>query len=475
MRKLNLEKYVGDRAFYRRVFQISVPMMVANAITNFVSLLDNIMISSLGTEALAGVSIVNQFMFMFQIVVFGAVSAASIFTAQYVGSGDREGVVNTFRFKMYLNLACAGVAILIFLVFGDNLIQAFLHEGEDTGNLALAMEYAKEYLAISLIGLFPFALSQVYASTMRETGNVILPMYASIAAVATNCIGNVILIFGLLGAPALGPAGAAIATTSSRFIELAILAIYAHFHNKDCYYANHCFHSFKIPMDLVRNIIMKGIPIMLNEFFWSLAITMRNQSYSVRGLDAVAAQTIAMTVFSVMSVVYMAVGSAIAIIVGNQLGAGKIEEAEDTACKMRGFGVAVGVVVGGLTAALCGVFPVLFSATPSVSRIATFMLIMVGIAMPFSAYCHSAYFTLRTGGKVLVTVLFDAVWMWALVVPLSLVLANFTSISIYALFAICHLTEIPKCALGMILLKKVKWANRLVVSHAEETACVEQN
>ena len=462
MRSLKLDKYVGDKEFYRRIFRISVPMMVANAITNFVSFLDNIMISSIGTEALAGVSIVNQFVFMFQIVIFGAVSAASIFTAQYVGSGDREGVTNTFRFKMYLNLLCGAICIGVFLLFGDGLIQMFLHEGEDTGNLELAMAYAKEYLTITVIGLLPFALSQVYASTMRETGNVIVPMYASIVAVATNCIGNVILIFGLLGAPALGPAGAAIATVISRFLELAILAIYAHLHNETCYYANKCFQTYKIPKDLVGQIMVKGIPIMLNEFFWSLAITMRSQSYSTRGLDAVAAQTIATTVFSVMSVVYMSVGSAIAIIVGNQLGAGEIDEAEDTACKMRSFGVAVGLACGALTAALSPVFPLLFSASEGVTPIARFMLIITGVIMPFASYCHSAYFTLRTGGKVVITVLFDAVWMWACVVPLSVILAQFTSMSIYPLYTLCMMTEVLKATLGMILLKKVKWAQKLV-------------
>ncbi len=463
MKKINLEKYVGDRAFYRRVFQISVPMMVANAITSFVSLLDNIMISALGTEALAGVSIVNQFMFMFQIVIFGAVSAASIFTAQYQGSGDREGVTHTFRFKLYINTACALVALLIFLVLGDTLIQTFLHEGENTGNLELAMAYAHEYLMISLIGLVPFALSQVYASTMRETGNVLVPMYASITAVIANCVGNAILIFGLLGAPALGAAGAAIATVISRFVELAILTIYAHLHSESCYYANKGFQSFRIPMELVRSIMLKGVPIMLNEFFWSLAITMRSQSFSTRGLDTVAAQTIATTVFSVMNVVYMAVGNAIGIIVGNQLGGGKIEEAQDTARKMRAFGVAVGAGCGALTAVLSPVFPVLFSATDSVAHIARFMLIILGAVMAFQSYCHSAYFTMRTGGKVMVTVLFDAVWMWAVVVPLSMSLAHFTDMSIQWLYTLSMMTDVPKCILGMILLRYVKWANRIVV------------
>ena len=470
---MRLRNYIGDKAFYRRVFAVSVPMMVANAITNFVGLLDNVMIGTLGTEALAGVSIVNQFIFIFQLVVFGAVSAASIFTSQFHGSGDKEGVVQTFRFKAYINIVCTGICIAIFLLFGDALIDLFLHEGQDTGNIALAKQYAKEYLLVMVIGLLPFALTQVYGSTMRETGEVLVPMYSSIAAVVTNCIGNAVLIFGLLGAPALGAKGAAIATVLSRFVELAIVAIYAHLKNGKCYYANQSLRSFRIPLPLFRQIFAKGIPIMLNEFFWSLAITMRNQSFSTRGLDVVAAQTINTTIWNLMSVIYMAVGCSIAIIVGNLLGAGKIEEAEDAAVKMRGFCVAVGAVIGAIMGALSSVFPLFFDASESVASIATFMLIVSGVGMPFAAYCHAAYYTLRTGGKVLITVLFDAVWMWAVVVPLSMILSNFTSMSIHPLFAICMLVDVFKMLLGVLLLNKVKWANQLVGTESTREKAVQ--
>ncbi|MBR7162007.1 MAG: MATE family efflux transporter, partial [Clostridia bacterium] len=159
------KKFIGDRAFYKKVLAVSVPMMVQMGITNFVSLLDNIMVGRLGTEAMSGVSIVNQFIFVFNLLIFGAVSAAGIFTAQYHGIGDTEGERYTFRFKFLINALSAVAAVLAFLAFDDELISLFLHDGSEKGNLALTLAYGKDYLKIMLLGLIPYAVSQVYTST----------------------------------------------------------------------------------------------------------------------------------------------------------------------------------------------------------------------------------------------------------------------------------------------------------------------
>lgn len=457
------KKFIGDRAFYKSLLAVAIPIMVQNGITNLVSLLDNIMVGRLGTEQMSGVSIVNQFIFIFNLVLFGAVAAAGIFTAQFFGKRDMQGVRYTFRFKFFINLCIAALGVVIFILFQDNLIGLFLHEGESTGDLALTLEYGKSYLHIMLFGIVPFAVSMAYASTMRETGDTVMPMIASMAGVATNTLLNWVLIFGFLGAPALGVRGAAIATVISRLVELSTLVIYAHTHTARFPYLKGALRTLSIPLGLFGKIIKKGIPIMLNEFFWSLAMTMRNQCYSVRGLDAVAAQNIASTLINLTSVVYMAIGVTIGIFIGKMLGAGEIERAKQSAVKMIAFSIMLAFGMSVILSGAAFFFPMIYNTGAEVKSLATYMMIVAAVAMPFSAFAHSTYFTLRSGGRIMVTVLFDSAFMWCVVVPLSASLAYLTALPIRILYAACQLVEVIKLGLGLLLLKKVNWARQLDV------------
>ena len=145
-----LRKYIGDKSFYRMVLLIVVPIIIQNGITNFVSLLDNIMVGQVGTEQMSGVAIVNQFMTVFNICVFGGVSSAGIFTAQYYGQGNQEGIRNTFRFKFIICIIMAAFAISLFLLNGDNLIMLYLHDGAQSGDIVKTLEYGKEYLSVMI-------------------------------------------------------------------------------------------------------------------------------------------------------------------------------------------------------------------------------------------------------------------------------------------------------------------------------------
>ena len=459
---MSIKKYIGDKKFYATVLALALPIMVQSGITNFVSLLDNIMVGTLSTEDMSGVSIVNQFIFVFNLMIFGANSAAGIFTAQYHGFRDIKGIRYTFRFKIFINLVAGGLGILLFAIFGEALITAFLHEGSAEGDLVRTLERGKTYLSVMLIGLLPYAISQVYASTMRETGHTVPPMIASIAAVATNFVLNAVLIFGYLGAPALGVSGAALATVISRFVELVILLIWGHTHPKECPYLPGAYRSLHLPRNLFIQIFQKGLPLMFNELFWSLSITMRSQCYSLRGLDVVAAQNINSTIVNLFNVVYLSLGSSIAIVVGNQLGAGEIEKAKDSSRKMMAFSVTCATAMGFILILVSKPFGMLYNTEESVRSLAAFMIVISAIAMPFNAYAHGAYFTLRTGGKVMITLLFDCVYMWTVVLPVAFLLSYGTALDIHWLFIVCQGIEAAKCLLGFIVLKKGNWAKQLV-------------
>ena len=226
------QKFIGDKAFYAMVLAIAVPIMVQNGITNFVSLLDNIMVGQLGTEQMSGISIVNQLMFVYNLCIFGGLSGVGIFTAQYFGQKNEEGVRHTFRYKIWMGLALTALAVLIFWFFGGFLIQLYLNDSQDGGNLQAALLYGMRYLRIMLLGLPAFMLLQVYASTLRECGETVIPMKAGLTAVLVNLVFNYLLIYGKLGFPKLGVEGAAIATVLSRYVEAAFVLVWTHRHTE---------------------------------------------------------------------------------------------------------------------------------------------------------------------------------------------------------------------------------------------------
>ncbi len=457
-----IKGYIGDRAFYGRTLAIVIPMVIQNVITNLVNLLDNLMVGSLGTEQMSGVAIVNQFIFVFNLVVFGAVSGAGIFTAQFNGRGDTEGVRHTLRVKLVTCIVIGTLGVGILLGFGGTLINSFLHESEDI-DLALTLLSGENYLTYIIIGLIPFALSQAYASTLRETGETVVPMIASVASIATNFIFNSLLIFGLFGLPALGVVGAAIATSLSRFVELLILVIYTHTNKRKCSFAVGLFKNFRVPAALIRQIAIKGAPVLLNELFWSLSVTMCNQCYSTRGLDVVAAMNISFTLQNLLSVAYFALSSSIAIIVGNLLGAGKLEEAKEEDKRLLAFAFMVGSGMMCIQLLLSPVFPLFYNVTDNVRELSGFVLRCFALTMPAAALATSTYYTIRSGGRVFITMLFDSVYAWAVVMPVAYAIAYLTDLPFEYFLPIILVVENLKLLPGLVLVHKGIWVRRIDV------------
>ncbi len=483
LRRGVLGKFIGDRAFYAMILTIAVPMIVQNAITNFVSLLDNIMVGQVGTEQMSGVAIANQLMFVFNLCVFGGHGGAGIFTAQFHGKGDADGIRYTMRFKMLLSVLLTGIALVLFTVWDEALISLFLHDGSASGDLQLTLVSGQQYLAVMIFGLVPFAVTQVYTSTLREVGETSLPMKAGIAAVLVNLVFNFLLIYptrtltvlGLsftMPGAGLGVVGAAAATVFSRVVELAVVIVWSHRHIQRFPFFKKAWRSLHLPAKLVGDIIRKGMPLLVNEFIWSFSMTAINQCYSVRGLAVVAAVNIASTISNLFNVVYMSLGSAVGIVVGKLLGQGSMEEAVDTDRKMITFGVGASVLIGSVLAATSGLFPQLYNTTDEVRALAAYFIMISGSLMPMYSFLHCTYFTLRCGGKTGVTFLFDCVFICCVSLPLAYCLAHFTGMGIRSLYLCVQLVDLIKCVIGFVLVKKGIWINNIVgtIENVEETA-----
>lgn len=456
------KKLIGDKAFYKLALGVAVPMMIQNGITNFVGLLDNIMIGRVGTEQMSGVAIVNQLMFVFNLAIFGAIAGPGIFGAQFYGCDDHKGVRHTFRFKLAICAVILLAGVMILFYYGENLILMYLHGEENVQALEAALGYGKQYLFVMLFGLFPFAVEQIYTSTLRECGETMLPMKAGILAVFLNLFLNYLLIFGNFGLPRMGVAGAAVATVISRYVQMLVVVVWTHMHGRRMPFIVGAYRGLTIPADLAGRMLIKGIPLMINEILWSVGMATLMQCYSTRGLDAVAGLNISTTISNLFNVVFIAMGNAIAIIVGQLLGAGKMKEARDTDTRLIAFSVFSCVVIGLIMVLLAPFFPMLYNTSPQVKQLASEFIRISALCMPMFAFIHAAYFTLRSGGKTMVTFLFDSVYMWCFSIPLAYVLSRFTGLSVVPLYIACQLFDLIKCVIGFVLVKRGVWMQNIV-------------
>lgn len=459
---MQIKKFIGDKAFYKMVLMLTIPIIIQNGITNFVNLLDNVMVGQLSTEEFAGVGIANQLMFVCNLAIFGGLSGAGIFTAQFFGKSDHEGIRHTFRFKLYTVLILVVIGAAVLIPFGETLISTFITDDGQTGDPALALHYGYQYLLVALISLIPAALAQVYASTLRETGHTVPPMVASVSAVLTNAICNYLLIFGKLGLPALGVVGAALGTVMARVVELAIVLVWTHTHVKKVPFIKGIYRSLKIPVSLCRRIIVKCLPLLCNEFLWSSGMAVLNQCYSTRGMAAVNAINMSATVTNLFNIVYMSLGASLAIIVGNQLGAGRIEEAKDTDRKIIAFSMVACTGVSILMVFCSPLFTMMYNTTSEIKGLAASLIMVHACMMPFESFAHNCYFTLRSGGQTFITFLFDSAFVWAVSVPTAFLLSRLTSLPLPPLFIICTALNLCKCIIGALMLKSGRWAKNLV-------------
>lgn len=457
-----LDRFFGNKAFYAMVLSVAVPIMIQNGISNFVGLLDNIMVGKIGTEPMSGASIINQLIFVYNLCIFGAVSGAGIFTAQYYGQNDDEGIRNTFRFKFWIGTVLTAITIALFCVLKELLITLYL-KGEGTAEeIALTMKYAKEYLAVMLWGLPAFMFSQVYASTLRECGKTVLPMVSGIVSVVINLALNYVLIYGHFGAPRLGVVGAAVATVISRYVELALIVIVTHASASKYSFIKGLYRTLLVPWSLVKKILVKGTPLLVNETLWAAGMTRLTQCYSLLGYNVIAANNISTTISNVFNIVFIAMGDAVAIIVGQTLGTGDMEKAKDNARKLTVFSVLCSVGIGAIMFATAPLFPEFYKTSDSIKELATSLIRVSAIFMPQYAFLHATYFTLRSGGKTFITFLFDSVSIWVVSVTLATILTGYTSLNILTIYVLVQIAEWIKCIVGFILVKKGIWLQNIV-------------
>lgn len=462
------ERMFGDRDFYAQVVAVVVPIIIQNTVSNVVSLLDNVMVGRVGTLQMSAVAIVNQLLFVFNLCIFGGLAGAGIFATQYAGAHDDKGVRDCFRVKWMIALSMLACALVVLIAFPKRLIGMYLAQETAQADAAATLGFGMDYLTVMLWGLLPFGVSQVYASTLREVGETRLPMFASVAAILVNLVFNYFLIFGKCGFPELGVTGAAIATVLSRYVETVVIVVYTHMKSHHFGFIRGAYRSLRVPKPLMISILRRGTPLLVNEFLWSSGMAVLLQCYSVRGLDVVAACNIATTVSNLFKVVFLSMGNAVAIMVGQALGANDIERAKNCTWRLMTLSVGSNLIMATLLALFAPAIPNIYNTEPHVRQIATQLIYVVAVMMPAYSFSHCCYFTLRSGGKTIITFLFDSVFTWCVNVPAAWLLAYKTGLGIVPLYFGVQALEMVKVVVGFVLVKKGVWIHNIVAPVAAE-------
>ena len=457
-----MRRFIGSKKFYKSLLVVVVPIVLQMFITQFVGLLDNLMVGQVGGSEMTGVSLANQLLFVFNLAVFGSMSSASIFGSQYFGAKDKQGYQESFRFKCLLGLVVFAISTLLFIFLDDQLISFFIKKSdEQTTDPVVALQSAKAYLMIMLVGNLPFIIKEIYSTSLREMKETFVPMLSGIIAILVNLVFNYLLIFGKFGFPELGIKGAAIATVLSRVVEMFVVVIYSYVKIKKYDYFKGVYLKF-LKIKSFKKFMPKTIVMVSNEVLWSLGLTLILSCYALRGLDAVASLNICNTVSNVFWTIGSSIGNAAAIILGAQLGASKLKEAKEDSYKILSFSLVVSIAFALIMVGSAYLIPNIYKVSDQIKELSRNLILLTAIFIPMHTVDTVMYFILRTGGKVLITFSFDSLFIVAIKLPVALILANFTTLAVIPMFLIITAMDLIKMVPGYILVDKGVWLKVIV-------------
>ncbi|MFV0393000.1 MAG: MATE family efflux transporter [Coprobacillaceae bacterium] len=443
-----MKRYLGNKQFYKKTLIIALPIMAQQFIATFVNLIDNIMIGSIGGIALTSVTMANRFYLIFNSTLFGIGGAAGIFIAQFYGAKEKEKCQKAFD----ISLVWAGLMAIVFtavLFFVPQLvIEVFSKSPEIVSEGVRYLEYAK-------YTYFPFAVSFTCMMALRAVGINMIQLKVGVVAVIINTALNYCLIFGNFGFPMLGVKGAAIARVVEMCLYLLIM------------YRNKHFFSLRLhgllhrDKHLTEGLFKRAVPLTINEVLFSSGQSMVYKSYVRTDEYLVAAVSVVDTVANILFVVFSGLSSAVSILIGNTLGANKIEEAKDNARKLIMFGVIIAVGLGSVSFLMSGYIPNFYNVASDIKDTIVILLRIKSIMIIIYAVNVCIFFVLRAGGDIVSTLIMDSGFLWVGGVFVSTLLSINLGLPLVMLYAIVESLDIIKLFVAFHFFKKEKWAKNI--------------
>ncbi len=442
-----------DKAFYKRLFILAVPIVFQNVITYSVGLTDNLMIGSLGELAVSGVYLCNQIQIILQMLVAGIGAALIVLAAQYWGKSDRESVKNIIGIALKIAVACALLFFILIFFFTNSFLSLFT---DDKQVIREGVRYAR----IICFTYFLFCISNVLNASLRCIGSVKPGLYFSVVSFFLNVFLNWIFIFGNLGAPAMGTEGAAVATLISRIVEFCCYIFYLKYVDKKL--ALKFTDILHTNLVLVKDFFRYGFPVILGDVLWGINLAVQGGIVGRLGADSIAAVSIANTVFSVISVGVYGIASASAVIIGNAAGEGDMDKIRVYSKRLQAVFLAGGICSGFLLFIIKDYVLLLYNVSAETVAIARALMTVLSVTVIGTAYQMSTLTGIvRAGGATHFVLVNDIIFVWLIVIPLSLVMAFAVGAPTWIVFLCLKCDQILKCVVAAVKVNRYDWVKKL--------------
>ena len=441
--------------FIKRLTLISLPIILQQLFLNLASLLDTMMVGQLDEISISGVYIATQIVFVCNLMIFGSIEGASVFFCQFFGIKDKDHLKNCYALKYLFSGGIGLLLTIIILIFAKPLSSLFLSN-------PLEIEVAVKYLNFVALSFVPYALSVTISSSLRETHRSLSPMIITLIGVLLNFTFNYLFIFGNFNFPKMGASGAAIGTLIDRVVEMVLLIGYLLFRKID--FSQNFFSSLKIEKRLLKNVIIKSIPLFLNETLWSLAQFILVYLFTKCDGIATTVLPIVQTIFNLIFVVSLGLGNGVSIIVGNTIGEGNYQDSQNQAYQSLVFTLVTGVVLGlGLFLSADLITSIYTGVGEQAKKLAAYFIRFNAIYLIINSINTTLFFLLRAGGKTEIVFFFDSCYGWIISIPFAIILVNCTSLSLKQVYIFVYLMDLLKTVIGMILLLSKKWYKNLTL------------
>ena len=451
----SIKETFKDKKFLKKAMLIAVPIALQNMLNTITNLIDTMMIGKLGASSIAAVGLANKYFFVFSLFIFGICSGSGILAAQFWGSGDKGNIRKVLGLSSIIAMAGAGL-FFIPAFFNPEFVMRIFTTSE------VSQEIGAVYLKIACLS-YPFiCLSNVIVAMLRAVNKVKTPVVTSFVAIIINIVLNYVLIFGHFGAPELGVAGAAIATLSARIVEL-ILLMFAIL-SKNSIFRAPIREFIGWNKAFLNSFVVNATPVILNEFMWGLGTTLYSVAYGRMGDDAVAAITIATTIQDIVIVLWAGLSAATAVILGNYLGAGKLEKAEDYSLKFFTLSFALSIFAMIFIYIIRGPIISAYSITPEVADLVKkCIMVFIIYTIPKMHNYILIVGILRSGGDTRMCLFLDTSGVWLIGVPLAFLGALVWKLPIYLVYALVLSEEIYKFIVGTYRYTQKKWLKNIAI------------
>ncbi len=459
--KKAIKKFIGDKQFYKMALAIIIPVVIQQVILSIAGYVDNLMVNSYSQTAYAGVSTANRFMFLINFFWIGLASTISIFIAQYFGAKDKDKLTGTIQLALIIGIVLGVLSMFLIYFAGPLVIKLFIN-GNGQEELD-AISHGTTYIRFISYGAIFMLLNFMVSIIYRSLGKPKIPMFIGVFGIVINIALNAILIFGYLGAPALGAKGAAIATVISKIIELILLILVALIYDKDKYLIK-IFKKNYLTKSFLNLYFKKGAPIVLNEILWAVGVQILARLITGGNLAWLTSFNYSQNVTDLFFVYYAGIATGTAVLVGAALGEGDFEKAKDYANKLIGVMFVASVIAIIL---LIGLSPLLLLVLTPVNEYywsAYYMILVTSIFIVLYGFNAMVYYILRAGGDSLRAFLLDQLPTYLLGIPLAFLLHQMEpkwQIGLVAIFAFTRIVDVVKVFFSFYLYKKETWVVNL--------------